>query len=71
MAALDDTMARKTGKKIHGSGWKRDPLGPPFQTSLVLAQRYLQCSVAGPLENGDARMIPMDCLHAPTPVKPP
>ena len=44
--AMDDTIARKTGKKIHGSAWKRDPLGPAFQTNLVLAQRYLQFSAA-------------------------
>ena len=70
MVALDDTIIRKTGKKIHGSGWKRDPLGPAFQTNLVHAQRYLQFSAAWPLENGDARMVPIDFLHAPTPVKP-
>lgn len=71
VVALDDTIMRKTGKKIHGSGWKRDPLGPPFQTNLVLAQRYLQFSAAWPLEHGDSRMVPIDFLHAPTPVKPP
>lgn len=71
MVALDDTITRKTGKKIHGSGWKRDPLGPAFQTNLVHAQRYLQFSAAWPLENGEARMVPIDFLHTPTPVKPP
>lgn len=76
MVALDDTIVRKTGKKIHGSGWKRDPLGPAFQTNLVHAQRYLQFSAAWPLRDGDgaptgeARMIPIDFLHAPSPVKP-
>jgi hypothetical protein len=76
VVALDDTIARKTGKKIHGSGWKRDPLGPAFQTNLVHAQRYLQFSAAWPLRDGDgaptgeARMIPIDFLHAPSPVKP-
>jgi hypothetical protein len=68
---LDDTIVRKTGKKIHGSAWKRDPLGPAFQTNLVLAQRYLQFSAAWPLENGEARMVPIAFLHAPTPTKPP
>lgn len=70
VAALDDTIVRKTGKKIHGSGWKRDPIGPAFQTNLVHSQRYLQISAAWPLENGEARMVPIDFLHAPTPVKP-
>ncbi len=71
VVAIDDTITRKTGKKIHGSGWKRDPLGPAFQTNLVHAQRYLQFSAAWPLDNGDARMVPIDFLHAPTPPKPP
>lgn len=71
VVALDDTIARKTGKKIHGSAWKRDPLGPAFQTNLVLAQRYLQFSAAWPLENGEARMVPIAFHHAPTPAKPP
>lgn len=69
---VDDTVVRKTGKHIHGSGWKRDPLGPAFQTNLVCAQRYLQCSVAWPLagREGEARMIPVDFQHAPSPAKP-
>ena len=71
VVAIDDTIVRKTGKKIYGSGWKRDPLGPAFQTNLVYAQRYLQLSAAWPLENGAARTVPIDFLHAPTPVKPP
>lgn len=71
VVAIDDTIIRKTGRKIHGTAYKRDPLGPPFQTNLVLAQRYLQFSAAWPLENGGARMVPIDFLHAPTPVKPP
>ena len=63
--------ACKTGKNIHGSAWKRDPLGPPFQTNLVRAQRYLQLSAAWPLENGEARTVPIAFHHAPTPAKPP
>lgn len=25
---MDDTLIRKRGRKVHGAGWKRDPLGP-------------------------------------------
>ncbi len=57
--ALDDTLTRKTGTHIDGVSWKRDPLGPPFQTNLVRGQRYLQFSAAWPLENGAARMVPV------------
>lgn len=70
LVGIDDTIVRKTGKKIHGSGWKRDPLGPAFQTNLVHAQRYLQLSAAWPLEGGQARMVPIDFQHAPSPAKP-
>lgn len=68
---MDDTIVRKSGTHIHGSGWKRDPLGPPFQTNLVCSQRYLQCSIAWPLAGlpGEARMIPVDFRHAPSPAK--
>jgi hypothetical protein len=70
VVGVDDTVARKTGKKIYGSSWKRDPLGPAFQTNLIHAQRYLQFSAAWPLDNGQARMIPIDFLHAASPAKP-
>jgi hypothetical protein len=70
VVALDDTLVRKTGKKIFGSGWKRDPLGPPFQTNLVHGQRYLQLSAAWPIADGEARMVPIDFQHAPSPSKP-
>lgn len=71
VAAIDDTLVRKTGTKIHGVGWKRDPLGPAFQTNLVRGQRFVQLTAAWPGCDGQARMIPVDFTHAPTPPKPP
>jgi len=72
VAAMDDTIIRKTGTKIHGVSWRRDPLGPPFRTNLVRGQRYLQISAA--LPGGEApcaaNMIPIDFRHCPTPLKP-
>lgn len=70
VVSLDDTITRKTGKHIHGAGWKRDPLGPAFQTNLVCAQRYLQLSASYPLGGGQARSIPIDIHHCPSPIKP-
>lgn len=70
VASIDDTLTRKTGPKIHGVAWKRDPLGPAFQTNLVRGQRYLQLTAAWPGRDGRARMIPVDFTHAPTPPKP-
>lgn len=70
VAAIDDTLVRKTGPKIDGVGWKRDPLGPAFQTNLVRGQRFVQLSAAWPGLNGQARLIPVDFTHAPSPPKP-
>lgn len=50
VVAVDDTLVRKTGPHIDGVAWRRDPLGPAFQTNLVRGQRYLQFSAAWPLE---------------------
>ena len=71
VVAIDDTLVRKTGTQIDGVGWKRDPLGPAFQTNLVRGQRYVQLSAAWPGPDGQARMIPVDFTHAPSPLKPP
>lgn len=68
--ALDDTLLRKTGIRIPGVAWRRDPLGPPFQTNFVRAQRVLQLSADMPLPGGNHRMVPIGFLHSPTPVKP-
>lgn len=70
VAAMDDSLLRKRGRKVHGAKYQRDPLGPPFHTNLVLSQRILQISAAIPNGNGSAEMIPVDFLHAPSPQKP-
>jgi len=67
--SLDDTLVRKRGTHIAGVGWKRDPLGPTFQTNLVRGQRYLQFSAAWPLEDGAARQVPIVFQHAPSAAK--
>jgi hypothetical protein len=69
VVAIDDTLVRKRGAHIEGVGWRRDPLGPPFQTNLVRAQRYLQFSAAWPLAEGAARMVPIGFFHAPSAAK--
>ena len=69
VAAIDDTILRKTGKNTPGVSYRRDPMGPPFQVNLVPAQRFLQISVALPA-GAATRMIPIDFQHAPSPKKP-
>ena len=72
IAAMDDTIIRKTGTKINGVSYRRDPLSPPFHVNLVRGQRFIQISAALPPDKEDAppRMIPIDFAHAPTAVKP-
>ena len=69
---MDDTLMRKRGRKVHGTGWKRDPLGPAFCKNFVWGQRFLQVSAALPAPSvmGHARGIPIDLVHAPSPAKP-
>ena len=71
VVAVDDTLVRKTGTRIDGVRWRRDPLGPAFQTNLVRGQRYLQFSAAWPVDDGQARLVPIGFWHTPGAGKPP
>ena len=68
--ALDDTILRKTGKRIPGAAYRKDPLGPAFNLNLIWAQRMQQISAAVADENNAARMIPIGYRDASTPRKP-
>lgn len=70
VAAMDDSLLRKTGRKIHGVRYLRDPLSPPFQVNLVRGLRVLQLSAGLPQGGGRARMIPIDFQPAVLPAKP-
>lgn len=72
VAHMDDTIIKKTGKRIPGTAWRRDPLGPPFQTNFIWGQRFIQTSLALPHNGqiGQSRAIPVDFHHCPTIVKP-
>lgn len=71
-AAQDDTLLRKSGRKIPGTAYARDPLSPAFQVNLVWGQRFLQTALlvqpSGPARPW--RAIPVAFRHTP-PVKPP
>lgn len=73
VAALDDTKLRKTGKKIPGGCWQRDPLSPPFHVNLLYGLRFLQASLLFPhYQEGDypPRGIPVRFQAAPPLKKP-
>lgn len=72
VAVMDDTLIRKRGRKIAGTSWRRDPLGPHFCDNFIWAQRFLQIVAALPEGPGAsrARAIPIDMRHCPSPRKP-
>lgn len=72
VAHMDDTILRKTGKKVAGTGWRRDPLGPPFQSNFIWGQRFIQISMALPDQQGpcQSRAIPVDFCHCPSAKRP-
>ncbi len=73
VVAIDDTLLRKSGRKPHGVAYRRDPLSPPFQVNLVLAQRFIQFSMLIPtaLELPTAaRALPIRFEHVPSVKKP-
>lgn len=72
IAHMDDTIAYKTGRHVPGTGWRRDPLGPPFHTNFIWGQRFIQISLALPDHNGlsQSRAIPVDFHHSPSAKKP-
>jgi hypothetical protein len=69
VTALDDSFLRKTGKKIPGVKYARDPMGPPFRVNFIRGQRVIQMSAAV-IEDSQCRMIPVMFNDASTPTKP-
>ena len=68
VAAMDDTLLRKTGSKIQDVAYRRDPLSPAFHTNFVRGQRFLQVSAmlpASPQGPAAARAIPVRFQPAP------
>ncbi len=68
VAAMDDTLLRKTGPKIQDVAYRRDPLSPPFHTNLVRGQRFLQVSAMLPTRpqgSAAARAVPIRYQPAP------
>lgn len=71
VTAMDDSLLRKTGRKVCGVRYLRDPMSPPFHVNLVRGLRVIQVSAALPQgTEGAARLIPIDFQQAPLPSKP-
>jgi hypothetical protein len=73
-ASIDDSIFKKTGKKIKTAFWYRDPMSPHFHTNLMYGMRFLQISLTLPLYELDpetpSRAIPVDFIEAPKLKKP-
>lgn len=72
IAALDDTLCKKTGRHIPGVTLARDPLSPPFHVNLCYGLRFVQLSLlVSPLSApGPARALPARFDFAPPANKP-
>jgi DDE superfamily endonuclease len=71
IAALDDTLCPKTGRKIPGVTMARDPQSPAFHVNLRYGLRFVQVSVLiSPPSPGPARALPVRFELAPPAVKP-
>jgi hypothetical protein len=71
VVALDDSLLYKRGRKIPGTAWRRDPLGPPFHVNFVWAQRVVQLAAVLPEgTDGAARTLPIDFVQAPSAPRP-
>jgi len=72
IGVVDDTTMPKTGKKVHGTGWRRDAKGPRFQTNLIWAQQVVETALVLP-KNGWAspgRAIAVDLVNVAKPSRP-
>jgi DDE superfamily endonuclease len=70
IVAMDDSILRKSGRKIPGVGYRRDPLSPPFHVNFVRGMRFVQLSALVRQQDGFRRMIPIDFQQAPLPARP-
>ena len=71
--AFDDTKVPRSGKKVPGSSWQRDPMSPPFHVNFVHGLRFIQGSLLFPLyrnEGVGARALPVRFENSPVVKKP-
>jgi hypothetical protein len=68
IAHVDDTIIRKVGRKVFGTSWRRDPLGPAFHTNFVWGQRFIQISLSmhDISFHCESRAIAVDFHHCPS-----
>jgi hypothetical protein len=72
VAALDDTLCKKTGRHIPGATIARDPMSLPFHVNLCRGLRFVQAVVLVRAVQflGPARALPVRFEPAPPAIKP-
>jgi hypothetical protein len=73
VSVIDDTSLPRSGKKVPGAHWQRDPLSPPFHVNLRWGQRFIQMGWLFPHYqpgNYDSRSLPVRFEEAPVVRKP-
>ena len=71
IVALDDTICRKTGRRIPGVSTWRDPQSPKFHTNLIPGLHFVQASLlVSQTQPGPARALPLRFEPAALPPKP-
>jgi hypothetical protein len=74
IAAIDDSVLKKTGKHIKSASYLRDPMSPHFHPNLIFGTRFIQISLTLPLYHFDAQErsigIPVCWKEAPIVKKP-
>ena len=73
VAGLDDTHLPKTGKRIPGVTYGRDPQSPAFHVNLRRQLRFIHVALLLPLYQAGAtaaRALPIRFEHAPPAPKP-
>lgn len=72
IVAIDDTILKKTGRRIPGVKVLRDPMSPPFHVNFCFGLRFVQVSVlVSPRQtDGPARALPVRFDFAPPANKP-
>lgn len=71
--AFDDTKLVRSGKKIAGASWQRDPLSPPFHVNFLYGLRFIQASLLFPCSRKGqvgVRALPVRFENAPVLKKP-
>jgi hypothetical protein len=59
IAGMDDSVLKKTGRRIQSASFLRDPMSPAFHPNLIWGIRFIQISLTLPFYHFDAKKAPL------------